>query len=864
LTEAYNNLAEDVVAGLANGRRLRRRRLAVTYVENSAEIASITDMARCPMGTPEGTLCQMVIASYKVAIEDEDPQTVAQDYGMATDVAINMGELQEELNMINSNSDISVVEVVPDTPTSAPTGPPSDDGLSNGAIAGISVAGATVLLAGIGAGAYFGMKRRREPPKKPLGGDVDLDSVDSGGFGGGVGSMRPSSQANQPSVGAAATEPDYGEEDDDYSFQSGSFYEDSNSTFQSPVSQAGTTVSQIENYKFDDPNERKPYAAAAVGAAAAKQYESSSNAGSSGWSSSEEDTDYSDTGSSYSSARSDMEESNDSFFNNKNPAADSRQQFFDDQPKVTSARPESDGSGSYSNSTDSSDFTPQPSTPPESDRAAVPVPVPIPMPSRSDEESSESYTSSDNSSYDESTFDTSIPSAALHDASTSGTGDRKSSRGSRSYESSQELQGSMNERATQLESLVEKEDWDGVIASAQQLEADTEAANTPSTHGSRKLGDSSSTSISSSTSGSISGSSYTSSGSESESSSGSQSRSFETSGETKTSGSTDYTGTSATSETPEEARRRAEYRAEVEALVRLVVPEEIDNVDVMMVQFRGREAELVSTLRNMQERSVAQRARAAVHKSRGQPPRRDPVPGQYRKDGNYSTDSRMSERTDDTHGSAAGSAAIAAASVPRPAAGGRVPIHPPPVPAHESTQLESLGSSSTPPSAESTSASGTSYTTSGSRTTTDQSRSTSASRSSATRGAESYDSRTRGSESRSSSSGSSSGSYSGSSYSGSSGSSSGSSGSSSGSYSEDEQYTSQGTGTNYETSQGTSYGTSTFGESTVSEEEHVMQQRRPTQRRTSIKPWLTGDDDTNPDLDDSDLGMSLGGDYLRK
>lgn len=69
------------------------------------------------------------------------------------------------------------------------------------------------------------------------------------------------------------------------------------------------------------------------------------------------------------------------------------------------------------------------------------------------------------------------------------------------------------------------------------------------------------------------------------------------------------------SDTPSKARRRTEIRTEVEALVRRVVPEEIDNVDAMMLQFHGREEELVATLRTMQERSIAQRARAAVLKS---------------------------------------------------------------------------------------------------------------------------------------------------------------------------------------------------------------------------------------------------------
>jgi hypothetical protein len=57
------------------------------------------------------------------------------------------------------------------------------------------------------------------------------------------------------------------------------------------------------------------------------------------------------------------------------------------------------------------------------------------------------------------------------------------------------------------------------------------------------------------------------------------------------------------------ALKRQEYRAIVEDLVQRVVPEEIQNVDEMMMQFRGREDELIETLRTMQERAVAQKAR---------------------------------------------------------------------------------------------------------------------------------------------------------------------------------------------------------------------------------------------------------------
>ena len=57
-----------------------------------------------------------------------------------------------------------------------------------------------------------------------------------------------------------------------------------------------------------------------------------------------------------------------------------------------------------------------------------------------------------------------------------------------------------------------------------------------------------------------------------------------------------------------------EIRSEVKSLVRRVVPEKIDNVDEMMLQFKGREEELVETLRTMQERPVAQKARVQGQK----------------------------------------------------------------------------------------------------------------------------------------------------------------------------------------------------------------------------------------------------------
>ena len=53
--------------------------------------------------------------------------------------------------------------------------------------------------------------------------------------------------------------------------------------------------------------------------------------------------------------------------------------------------------------------------------------------------------------------------------------------------------------------------------------------------------------------------------------------------------------------TDEQRHAQAVYREEVKRLVALVVPDEIENVDVMMEQFFGREEELISTLRGMAE-----------------------------------------------------------------------------------------------------------------------------------------------------------------------------------------------------------------------------------------------------------------------
>eukprot|EP00550_Attheya_septentrionalis_P012502 CAMPEP_0198303228 /NCGR_PEP_ID=MMETSP1449-20131203/56778_1 /TAXON_ID=420275 /ORGANISM="Attheya septentrionalis, Strain CCMP2084" /LENGTH=1679 /DNA_ID=CAMNT_0044005715 /DNA_START=146 /DNA_END=5185 /DNA_ORIENTATION=+ len=146
--------------------------------------------------------------------------------------------------------------------------------------------------------------------------------------------------------------------------------------------------------------------------------------------------------------------------------------------------------------------------------------------------------------------------------------------------------------AEELEDLVEQGDWEGVVLAAAKFEV---ASEQDSVTYSSQSDDQSASEESNSTF--TDGSSAVGS-------------SVQSSYATSAAGTEDYLD-------------RGEARAEVEALVKLVVPEEVNNVDVMMLQFRGRENELITTLRTMQERSVTQRARAAVHKSSKRAARRD-------------------------------------------------------------------------------------------------------------------------------------------------------------------------------------------------------------------------------------------------
>ena len=73
------------------------------------------------------------------------------------------------------------------------------------------------------------------------------------------------------------------------------------------------------------------------------------------------------------------------------------------------------------------------------------------------------------------------------------------------------------------------------------------------------------------------------------------------------------TGRSVTTSASQKERMK-EIREQVTQMVRDVVPDEVDNVDEMMAQFKGKEDELLETLRTMKERNVARKARQESQK----------------------------------------------------------------------------------------------------------------------------------------------------------------------------------------------------------------------------------------------------------
>lgn len=164
------------------------------------------------------------------------------------------------------------------------------------------------------------------------------------------------------------------------------------------------------------------------------------------------------------------------------------------------------------------------------------------------------------------------------------------------------------QRAAELDALVEAGDWEGVVAAAAKFDAqEALRGGSDSQVGS---GSQHSRSIDSTSGGASVGGSSTGTGPSFLSATGT----IESTTSPSVGTIAGMTATSDTASTRSKSRKLNEIRDEVETLVNAVVPEEADNVDEMMTQFRGREEELVETLRSMQERQVAQKARLESQK----------------------------------------------------------------------------------------------------------------------------------------------------------------------------------------------------------------------------------------------------------
>jgi len=161
------------------------------------------------------------------------------------------------------------------------------------------------------------------------------------------------------------------------------------------------------------------------------------------------------------------------------------------------------------------------------------------------------------------------------------------------------------QRAAELNMLVEAGDWEGVFKAAAKYDSqDVASQEVGSRGGSSGVASSGGESTGSHSNRSSAGSAGSTGTGPSAFSGSSIGRSAYTSNYSTVSESTSRT----------RVQKLQEIRAEVETLVETVCPEEKDNVDEMLQQFRGREDELVETLRSMQERAVAQKARVEGQK----------------------------------------------------------------------------------------------------------------------------------------------------------------------------------------------------------------------------------------------------------
>lgn len=417
----------------------------------------------CPEGIAEGDVCEVVTAFVTIIFQPNEPtQETTELFSQELDAAISRGELMDALNLVWPGGDVYIID---DT-----LGLGDDDAedrtISDGGITGIVIGSlAAIVLLG------FLVARRAPPPKE----DEELQAAPT----------QPEKEIAPPVIVASTAPP--AEEPQD-------------------IENTGTLGATTPDYgKFQDAMMDNDDAIANM------SLDSSSNAGSSGWSSS----------AGVSSLNTGSQDG---------LSADGPISAFGSTLAAL-------GMTTSEKTTQGQDVT-------------APRPV-----TRADLDSA--IESGDWAAVG--------ATAALLAAASDSQSYSSHSRAMESQSRASDTTSIDAARAAELDHLVESGDWEGVVLAAAKFEA----AESGSASDSRASGSRASASASPSASVSSSAS---------------------------------------------KIKRRQEMRQEVEDLVRRVVPEEIQNVDEMMSQFRGREEELIETLRTMEERAVAQKARQGAQK----------------------------------------------------------------------------------------------------------------------------------------------------------------------------------------------------------------------------------------------------------
>jgi len=612
LDRAYGVFAQTTVenVGLLEVRSLRRRKLAVGFLPESAEIYEIVDI-ECPsdFGLSPIDSCQTAFAKFKLLLEGQNAQVVSDLYTNYTQAEISAGELEVILKEVDKRTLLKIVDASyptrpgednSETPTDAPTKDENGQKKNRaGPIVG-GIFGAIILFAIIGYISTRGLPFELpfELPSLPIRGgarvgnkaviDDDDDDDERLAFG---------QDEDDPSFGDKQSfgkdfRNSFGDNDDD----DGEYKEKKSFGFTSKhkkndddddelnfglESNKDLNANSADNlYEFEEPSEIDSETENQDGSAAENEDMGfGGKPGSSNWG----------TNNVFDSGPSNQgwgaNEGEDNFFGSS---------AFGVEEVIEESASESEDSESYT----SEDDTYQ---------------------SGSIDES-EGNTEQDSATYDD------MDEVEEEDSFTGSSADD-------SYNSaslpSQKLSSDLRLKNEDMDAAIDNGDWDAVVEAAKAFDKGDQdsrisgTSNGPSPDHDEDINDLDD----------LEDESY------GDSYSGSESATSQTT-------------------TSEDRIKRAEYRAQVEELVQIVLPDETEKVDAMMDQFKGREAELVSTLQTMEERSSNQRARAAIHKSK--PPSLQQNSGHSQANGAGILGGE---------GSTAGTAAIAAASLPIPAEG---------------------------------------------------------------------------------------------------------------------------------------------------------------------------------------------------